>query len=117
MASLTESYLIMNGDSTPNKWYNRVYLCYRDRKIANNGNIFRYNRYNTIEHAENALNKIKINDKENKENREYSIIPLCRWIPERIPILYIGNMMNIDKFILEWKYDKIILKNKVINGN
>lgn len=102
MSSLTESSLIFNSINPDNKndkndkkdWYNRVYLCCVNNKfpyVNSYGPIKGFNCYRFLS-LENAL---AWKQNYNKSNQNYTIIPICKWVPQ-----------IFDKYILDWKLKK-----------
>jgi hypothetical protein len=78
-----------------NEWYDRVYLCWEDRKLNQNTlpiRGFYCYRFNSFTDADNSWNCYY---KKQKNDRIVTMIPMCKWVPE-----------IFDKFIINWKLKK-----------
>lgn len=80
MASLTESYLSYNSSEQPkpnNKWFDSIYLCIEKSVDSKNMACYKFDSYEKAEKYYEA--------KKEKNNifkdLEYSIIPICKWVP------------------------------------
>lgn len=79
MASLTESFLIMDllKNMENNKWYNKVYLCVEkngDKKRINGFNCYSFKSF--VE-ADSYCKKMNFD----KEDKRTTIVPMCKWVP------------------------------------
>lgn len=80
-------------------WHDRVYLCYEDTKLKNPNTYspiygFICNKYDSFENANSGW----YNDHTELHplNIRHTLIPICKWVPSLL-----------DKYILDWKLNKI----------
>lgn len=70
-----------SNNNNNNKWYSSVYVCIKNNELSTS-----CHKFSSFQGADNFLN--------NSKYRDYTMIPVCKWIPNKFHHKYLNYKLS-----------------------